>query len=155
MIQLIEIRSMIEVGATELFAPRCQTDELDRMAADLEQMEAAHAVEDVGAFVEADVRFHRRILEGCGNPFVSATFGPISRARHDAREQTSAVPEIRVNAIAEHGNILAPLRSGSARAAAAAMRSHLDQTTNDALRHRPPPAAPNQSPLHALPPQDL
>lgn len=138
MIQLIEVRSMIEVGAAELFAPRCRPEDLEAMEADVEEMREGHANTDVPRFVDADMNFHGRILEGCGNPFVPATFGPISRALHDAREATSSVPEIRVHAIAEHGHILTALRSGSPRAAAAAMRAHLDQTTNDAIRYLPP-----------------
>lgn len=138
MVQLIEVRSMIEVGAAELFAPRCRPEDLELMESDLEEMRTADATTDVSAFVGADMRFHSRILEGCANPFVPATFGPISQALHAAREQTSSVPEIRTHAITEHRNIIAALRSGSPRAAAAAMRAHLDQTTNDALLHLGP-----------------
>lgn len=138
MVQLIEVRSMIEVGAAELFAPRCRPEDLEAMEADVEEMRGAHTDADVTRFVDADIRFHARILEGCGNPFVPATFGPISRALHDARAKTSSVPEIREHAVAEHARIVAALRSGSPRACAAAMRAHLDQTTNDALRFLTP-----------------
>jgi DNA-binding FadR family transcriptional regulator len=141
MIQLIEVRSMIEVGAAELFAPRCSPETLDLMAADLERMRAGHARTDVTMFVDGDIAFHRRILEGCGNPFVPATFGPIQRALHLARVQTSSVSEIRRHAIAEHEKVLTALQTGSSQAVGAAMRSHLDQTTRDALQYLEPEPA--------------
>ncbi|HKX66603.1 MAG TPA: FadR/GntR family transcriptional regulator [Intrasporangium sp.] len=133
--QLVEVRAMIEVGAAELFASRATDPELRAMAADLESMRTAHAESDVHAFVAADMSFHNGILDGCGNPFVPATFLPISRALQDARYRTSEVAVIREHALVEHGNILDALGTGSAQAAGAAMRSHLIQTRDDAREH--------------------
>lgn len=133
--QLVEVRAMIEVGAAELFASRNTDGELDAMAGDLDRMQAAHDRTDVDAFVAADMAFHNRILEGCGNPFVPATFLPIARALQDARHRTSEVAQIREHAILEHGNIIKALRSGSAEQAGASMRAHLIQTRDDARRY--------------------
>lgn len=133
--ELVEVRAMVEVGAAELFAPRCTADELAALQKDLDEMRAAHAAADVAAFVASDLRFHDRILRGCGNPFVPATFLPIARALQSARERTSSVAAIREHAIDEHGGVLAALRTGSPGAAAAAMRSHLVQTRDDAREH--------------------
>ena len=135
MIQLIEVRTLIEVGAAELFAPICRPEHLELMETDLETMRACHAAAAVDDFVAADMAFHRRILEGCGNPFIPATFRPIASALHEARTQTSSVPTIRENAIAEHANIIKELRTSSPVAAGAAMHRHLEQTRHDAVRH--------------------
>lgn len=149
MIQLIEVRTLIEVGAAELFAQVSQPDQLGLMEEDLETMRTTHAAADVEGFVAADIAFHRRILEGCGNPFIPATFRPISSALHDGRTQTSSVAAIRDNAIAEHANIVRELRTGSPSAAGAAMRRHLEQTRRDAVHHLDPhqPTAP-PAPIH-------
>ena len=133
--QLVEVRAMIEVGAAELFASRSTDEELDAMDADLEKMRAAHARTDVDAFVAADLTFHNRVLEGCGNPFVPAAFRPIAKTLQSARYRTSEVGEIRKHAIVEHGNIVEALRTGSASAAGAAMRAHLIQTRDDARQY--------------------
>lgn len=133
--QLVEVRTMIEVGAIELFVRHCTTQALGQMAEDLTDMEKAHAATDVPAFVSADMAFHGRILTGCGNPFVRATFTPISKALTDARSRTSAVFEIREHAIVKHGLILTALDTGSPQAAGAAMRDHLLQTRDDAKRY--------------------
>lgn len=131
-VQLVEVRAMIEVGAIELLAAKGGEEVLVHMREDLHQMVQAHRHTDVEAFVQADLTFHGRIIDGCGNPFVPATFAPISDALRDAREQTSSVSDIREHAIEEHGKILTALESGSVQAASAAMRSHLLQTRNDA-----------------------
>lgn len=133
--QLVEVRTMIEVGAIELFVRHCTTQDLGRMAEDLADMEKAHAATNVPAFVSADMAFHGRILTGCGNPFVGATFTPISRALTDGRSRTSTVPKIREHAIVKHGIILTALHTGSPQAAGAAMRDHLIQTRDDAKKY--------------------
>lgn len=133
--QLVEVRAMLEVGAAELFASRSTDEELDAMDADLAKMRAAHAGADVDAFVAADLTFHNRVIEGCGNPFVPAAFRPIAQALQSARYRTSEVREIREHAIAEHGNIVEALRTGSPSAAGKAMRSHLIQTRDDARQY--------------------
>jgi DNA-binding FadR family transcriptional regulator len=138
--QLVEVRTMIEVGAAELFARHGTEEDLTAMAEDLDRMRAAHAAGAVDDFVTADISFHDRVLQGCGNPFVRATFRPISRALHDARLRTSEVPVIREHALAEHESILTALRDRSAPAAGDAMRSHLDQTRDDAHQYLTSPA---------------
>lgn len=141
--QLVEVRAMIEVGAAELFAVRCTDAELDAMAADLDAMRAAHERADVNAFVAADLTFHSRVLNGCGNPFVRAAFQPIAHTLQNARRRTSEVPQIREHAIAHHDNIVTALRSGSPAEAGAAMRAHLIQTRDDARAYLAPPQPPD------------
>lgn len=137
--QLVEVRAMIEVGAAELFAVRCTDAELDAMADDLDKMRAAHDRADVGAFVAADLTFHGRVLDGCGNPFVPAAFRPIAQTLQSARHRTSEVRQIREHAIDHHGDIITALRTGSAAEAGAAMRAHLIQTRDDARDYLAPP----------------
>lgn len=135
MSDLIDVRTLIEVGAAEIFAPLCAPEDLALMGADLDDMRDSHASGDVEGFVAADMAFHNRILDGCDNPFIPATLRPIASTLHQARTQTSSVSAIRENAIVEHGRILEALRDNVPGAAGAAMRSHLEQTRRDALHH--------------------
>lgn len=137
MVQLIEVRSMIEVGAAEIFAPLCRAEHVDTLESDLAVMRSAHARGDVEGFVTADIAFHQRILNGCGNPFIAATFLPIASALHEGRVQTSSVAEIRHNAILEHAAIIEALETRSSARAGAAMRGHLEQTRRDAAHYLP------------------
>lgn len=130
--QLFEVRSMLEVGATRLFAGVVTREQLDALAGHLDRMRAAHDAGDVAAMMAADLAFHDVILEGCANPFVSAALQPISRALREARRETSKLPQMRSHAITEHANVLAALRIRDPEVSAAAMASHMRQTIEDA-----------------------
>lgn len=136
-VQLVEVRAMIEVGAIELLAARGAQEVIPGLETDLGKMVQAHEQADVAAFVHADLQFHERILDACGNPFVPATFAPISEALKSARHRTSSMVVIREHAIAEHSKIVEALKTTSVRAASDAMRAHLKQTRDDANAHLP------------------
>lgn len=130
-IQLIELRRMLETGAAELAAPRMTEEDLDGVREYLAAMRAAHAAHDVGSFVEADLAFHDVILRASGNVFLAVLFEPLSRIMAARRTQTSRVPEIQVNAIAEHARIVEALESRDPERARQAMDSHMAQTLRD------------------------
>lgn len=134
-LRLLELRKLLETGASELFAPHADKQDFARMSALVEEMQDSHLRGDVDGFVEADISFHEIIHHGCKNPFIPVVFQPIARALRKHRYETSSVPIIREHAIAEHLNIVAALKSGSPSAARTAMDSHLSQTIDDALTH--------------------
>jgi GntR family transcriptional repressor for pyruvate dehydrogenase complex len=94
-------------------------------------MSAAHAIDDVRRFVEADLAFHGLILQASGNVFVSLVFEPLSNVLTARRAQTSRVEQIRANAIHEHVQVMGALASGDPELARLAMGSHMSQTMND------------------------
>lgn len=130
-IQLIELRRMLETGACELAAGRLSAEELTGLAADVDAMQDAHRREDVTAFVTADLRFHERILRASGNVFIAVVFEPLHRILESRRTQTSRIPQIQINAIAEHRKILTALASEDPARAREAMDDHMQQTRND------------------------
>jgi DNA-binding FadR family transcriptional regulator len=130
-LQLIELRRMLETGACELAAGKLSSTDLEGLAADINGMQAAHLAHDVTAFVRADLRFHDRILQASGNVFIAVVFEPLHRVLEARRAQTSRIPEIQINAIAEHRKILAALAAGDPAAARQAMDQHMHQTRND------------------------
>ena len=130
-VQLIELRRMLETGATELAATRITAEELERMRGHLTAMRGAHQTNDVDRFVEADLAFHDVILHASGNVFVAVLFEPLSRVLAARRAQTSRVVQIRANAIEEHARIVLALASGVPERARLAMDNHMTQTMND------------------------
>ncbi|MFZ8360626.1 FCD domain-containing protein, partial [Staphylococcus aureus] len=66
--QLIELRRLFETGAAALAAERAQPEELNAIAAELAAMRHAHEIDDLAAFVAADLAFHDRILAASRNP---------------------------------------------------------------------------------------
>ncbi|MCA4134059.1 FadR/GntR family transcriptional regulator [Arthrobacter sp. M4] len=130
-IQLIELRRMLEVGACELAAERVSDDDLAALRSRVDRMRSAHEINDVAAFVEADLAFHDIILHASGNVFVAVLFEPLHRVLESRRTQTSEVPDIQEHAIWHHAAILKALESRNAVSARTAMDAHMQQTLDD------------------------
>lgn len=130
-VQLIEVRRMLETGASELAATRITEEELDSLRQRVESMRHANRTADLRLFVESDLAFHDIILHASGNVFLSVMFEPLSRVLAARRAETSRVPEIQVNAIREHEGIVTALSSGVSETARLAMDSHMTQTMRD------------------------
>lgn len=133
--QLIELRRLFETGAAALAAERAQPEELNAIAAELAAMRHAHEIDDLAAFVAADLAFHDRILAASRNPFLTVMFAPLTEVLSERRAQTSRVRVIQAHAITEHEHVLAALRSGDGEAARLAMDGHMQQTLDDLRTH--------------------
>ena len=133
--KLIEARELIEVGAARLAASRRGETDLAELATALDDMRAAADAADTDAFVHADIAFHQVIMRASGNAFVPLLFEPFGRLLTDARRETSAVPEIRRNALAHHEALLEALRAGDPDRAGRAMEGHIAQTATDLRTH--------------------
>lgn len=131
LLQLVEVRGYLEIGAAEHFARVVTDAQLAQLRRHLDDMVAAHQATDVPAMIAADLAFHQVILDGCDNPFIAATMQPLSRALREARRETSAVPQMREHAIEQHRLVLDALRRRDPVAARKAMRSHMRQTADD------------------------
>jgi DNA-binding FadR family transcriptional regulator len=130
-VQLIELRRMLETGACELAATRIGEADIQALFSNVAAMRAAHQVNDVGAFVEADLAFHDLILRASENVFVAVLFEPLQRVLEKRRAETSAVRTIQEHAIGHHQRIAEALESRDPAKAREAMDSHMQQTLDD------------------------
>ncbi|HEU4667698.1 MAG TPA: FadR/GntR family transcriptional regulator [Arthrobacter sp.] len=130
-IQLIELRRMLETGACELAAGRISDADIQTLNGYVAAMRAAHEVNDVAAFVDADLAFHDLILRASENVFVAVLFEPLHRVLEKRRTETSAFREIQEHAIGHHQNIVEALESRDATRSRQAMDAHMQQTLDD------------------------
>jgi DNA-binding FadR family transcriptional regulator len=126
----LECRRLLEIEAAGLAAERATGAHLVALSEALEQMTAA-AVLTAGApsaedrFHDADVAFHRAVIQATGNRALGRMTEPVHRALAAARRPL-ARPELRLErSLPEHRRILAAIADGDADAARAAMRDHL------------------------------
>lgn len=133
--RLIEARRLIENGATELAALRRDEAHLAELREHLATMREAADGADTEKFVQADIDFHATVMRATGNLFVPLLFEPFGPLLTEGRRETSAVPEIRINAIAHHETVLQALESGDPDKAREAMNAHMNQTANDYRTH--------------------
>ncbi|MEV0052953.1 FadR/GntR family transcriptional regulator [Saccharopolyspora shandongensis] len=132
---LIEARRLIEIGAVELAAGKRTDDDLAQLRILLQDMRDAVDTDDVELFVEADIAFHDAIMRASGNAFIPLMFEPFGRLLVEGRRETSAVPEIRANALAHHTKILRALEAADPALARQAMADHMAQTADDLRTH--------------------
>ena len=136
--KLIEARSIIERGVCELAAERRTDEDLDDLLLHIQAMADAARIADTEAFVRADLAFHQVIMDASGNAFLAELFAPIREVLAVARRQTSAIPQIRRNAIEHHRKILEAIRARDRIAAGETMRLHMVQTQGDFDRYVAP-----------------
>jgi GntR family transcriptional regulator, transcriptional repressor for pyruvate dehydrogenase complex len=132
--RLLEARAMVEIGAARLAAVRRSNEDLAELQTCLDEMVAGADAGDIELFVDGDIAFHDVVMRATGNLFVPFMFEPFGQLLRHTRQQTSAVPEIQRNAIAQHRIILDCLASGDETRARDAMEAHMEQTRTD-LRH--------------------
>jgi GntR family transcriptional regulator, transcriptional repressor for pyruvate dehydrogenase complex len=137
LLDLLEVRRALEVHIAALAAKRATKGDL----ADMEMSIAAMRTggEDSDAFHAADVRFHENLAAASGNRllvFLIEAFGePLRESRlrsfagHLARG--GAVDDV----IQQHQAILDAVGAHNPKAAAQAMRDHLQQTEQDLRTH--------------------
>lgn len=130
-LELLEVRMMIETGAAQLAAARRTDDDLSILEDSLVRMTEHHEADDVDAFVIADLEFHDAILRAADNRILVAAMLPLTTMLEQTRGETSAVPEIRAHALADHRSVLDAIRSGVEIEARDAMAHHMQQTRDD------------------------
>ena len=133
--RLLEARRIVEVGAAQLAATNRSKEDLDSLAASLEEMRLANRLNRVDLLVEADIAFHDVIMHATANMFIPFMFEPFGNLLIKARTETSAYPEIQVNAIAAHEAILEALTAGDPERSRDAMEAHMNQTQADLRRY--------------------
>jgi DNA-binding FadR family transcriptional regulator len=129
---LFEMRLIFEPAAAEIAAERADAELLSRMQAAMDAMAAAPR--GSRAQVEADLAFHKSILEASGNLLLrslgsliesalSVTFGLNWRSRSTSHEDR----------IEMHRNVLEFIKAGKARQAGLAMHRLIDSSRSDSM----------------------
>jgi DNA-binding FadR family transcriptional regulator len=126
-LQLHEVRAMIETTAARLAAVRRTEADLAAMrrANDDYANQAEHDPEDL--LVEADLRFHRSIVEASHNVILGQVMVSISALLKEHRRQYASARERRFRDIVltEHQAILDAIASGDPDAATKAVQIHM------------------------------
>lgn len=122
---LMEARSIVEIGTVVLAASRITPEQLDQLGHLVKRMDSQESVDDV---VEADMAFHRLIFEAANNSYITATYETLEAILLSIRQRTSSSEKVRLEAQHWHHAIYRALRNGDAAAARQAMEEHMSQT---------------------------
>jgi DNA-binding FadR family transcriptional regulator len=138
LLELLELRRLIETGASALAAARASEEDIARMTTQFERMEAS--VGDIERFTDADIAFHDALLGATGNHLLTRLIdmiGPVLRlGRIISLERRADGP---VDSQRGHRRVLDAVRASDPEAARLAMREHLSWTANLTVDEPPAP----------------
>jgi DNA-binding GntR family transcriptional regulator len=136
LLQLYELRLILEPPAVELALLRADHGLPHRLAAAIERLERAPAgasYREYRQVAEADAAFHDAIARASGNEYLIEAMGRLTPHQQTARLYTlRGVPDI-PEAAGEHRAILRAVEAGDPAAANEAMRGHLQQARSRLL----------------------
>ena len=98
-------------------------------------MDAALKADDLDAWAQADERFHRHLVELCGNRLLAATVYNFWDRAHRARMFTLRLRPKPVHSTREHTDLVRAIRKGDAAAAREIHRAHRERGTPRAHLH--------------------
>lgn len=140
---LVEVRTALEIQSVTLAAKRASRAGLAAIESTIEAMRgAAHEIKVGGdpeaaeqKFHQADVGFHEALALASGNRILTYLFEAMASPLQESFYLTRRGHELRGHApehtIAAHQTILKFVRQGDGRAAAEAMRTHLEDAERD------------------------
>lgn len=152
--ELVELRHAIEPFAAELAAGRRGPDDLERLEAAFAAM--VEGSEGRGSYHEADVAFHKAMLQATANRFLIGLLPMIEgMLRLSFSLSTWTLEEAR-GSLGLHRDVLETIARGDAPAAREAMRALIVDAREDIIHHldRSTPRTPGGAGPAALPPDE-
>jgi GntR family transcriptional repressor for pyruvate dehydrogenase complex len=129
LLELQEIRRILEVEVAGLAAERAGPEEVRAMREQLERMRAQ--IDAPEGYVDADVEFHAQLARATGNGVLLTMLEPVVELLRDSRKVSASLPGAALRALEEHERILRCVERGDARGAREEMRAHLEHTSRD------------------------
>lgn len=123
---LMELRQAIEPLAARLAAERATSDEIAAIRQACDAMASAARRSD---YIEADLRFHRAVVQACGNPFMVQLATALSAVWKTSFQASSGDWGPDAQAMALHQRLSDAIESRDAPAAQAAVLSLIDRAT--------------------------
>lgn len=139
LVKLTEVRLILEPGAAELAARRAGPGEISELQRALRDMREAldRTPSDDDAYNEADLRFHRAIVQACNNDLLERMGAMVNTALLLAFNAAVRVPGLPRGSLPRHEAILDAIRLHQPNRARDAMR-RLVENTGRAIASLPP-----------------
>lgn len=126
---LVQIRSILEPEIAAIAARQATDSDIAEMRKLVATMD--EALDDVDAFVEADLAFHLTLARATDNSLISILIDPIVDLLREQRKRVFLVEGAAERAQIHHKCILEAIDDRDAEAAREAMRDHLSQVRDD------------------------
>jgi GntR family transcriptional repressor for pyruvate dehydrogenase complex len=125
LVELADVRSLLESGAAELAATEIRPDELDQLHAVIDELRLGTV--HPARFIELDTHFHRVIHVAARNGLLLALLDGVGALAERSRTITGRQPGLLASTIRAHGKIYDALAARDPLAARRAMLEHLEE----------------------------
>ncbi len=132
LLELHEVREMIEVQAVRLATVRCTEDELAEMKDIIDRTRSK--LQEGEVVLEEDMSFHAAIIRATKNRVLMRPYSAVTDLLYEVRKAGIIVSEGETMVAEAHEKILTAMKQGDSDAAAAAMRDHLHRVRDDVVR---------------------
>lgn len=129
---LFELRGIVEPRVAALAAQRRTSEQIERMAHALEEMEAHKLTSEEGRV--ADQEFHTALLEASDNPFLISLTSGIGAAVAWTTIYKARRQRLQRDAVPDHRDVFEAIAAGDPFAAHAAMKHLVDMALKDTLQ---------------------
>lgn len=133
LLDLLEVRKMLEPKAAKLAASRASESHLRRIEDMCTKVQESGGWEDAA---ELDLMLHTAIIEAAGNPILSELNSAMTRLLHRSREITRARAPDRRQMLEDHSKIVDAILKGEGEEAEQAMLDHLHRVGLDLISSR-------------------
>ncbi|HXH98615.1 MAG TPA: GntR family transcriptional regulator [Gaiellaceae bacterium] len=124
-LELYQVREALELMAVKLAVPRLTDAEFEELAALNREMEEHAKRGEVTRFFDANLAFHERLLEACGNKKLQELYRQLLGQLGRYRMRSLSLRGNMQRSVSEHATILRAARRGDAERAARLMSEHI------------------------------
>lgn len=121
--QLYEARRLIEGEIASLAARNATVGDVDELRQNIAEQE--QLVGDPRSYRESDGRFHRKLAQIAGNPFLARASESLGVLGLEFRKTASETPTVLEGSIRDHGIIVDCISAGDTDGARIAMQAHM------------------------------
>ncbi|HEY9392054.1 MAG TPA: FadR/GntR family transcriptional regulator [Mycobacteriales bacterium] len=125
LIEVFEVRKLLEPAATALAARMISDDQIAELSTSLEQMRQAHTPEDL---VVRDIEFHNQVVAATGNATLCSLVDAVSVRSLRARIWRASMSGLKSLTLSQHSLILDALRRHDPSLARSAATIHVSQS---------------------------
>ena len=131
LVDLMDIRSLVESRAVELAIERGTPEEIEQIAEIHKAFEEACSEHNVVKLAKLDEEFHKAIAKASKNVYLIRLLKVIAGGLRDFRAQTFSHEKFMINALKPHAAVVDGLRRKDVKKAVDAMRMHMERSLHD------------------------
>jgi DNA-binding GntR family transcriptional regulator len=124
-LELYQVREALELMAVKLAVPRLTDEQFEELTALNRAMEEHAKRGEVARFFDANLAFHERLLEACGNQKLQELYQQLLGQLGRYRMRSLSLRGNMQRSVSEHATILRAARRGDAERAAQLMSEHI------------------------------